>query len=125
MNDLWNNIVGGIASGLVTAGVLGLIAWLWRLRQQSILKELTGIMGRAIQHRNIATSPNEAAWVARAKEIEEEAVAKARQFSPTAGSLVEWLDKIDPWTVGSEGERYVSIINMVIERIRELLERHS
>ena len=85
-------------------------------------------MGKAIKHRNIGehrafTDENE--WIREAKSIEADAVAKANEHSSTAGSLVEWLDRVPPWDVNSEVEKYVSILSKVIERIRELLERNS
>ena len=122
--DLWANIIGGV----VTAILLALVAYLWDLRKQKILKKLTDIMGRAIEHRNIGeqrkfTDENE--WIQQARAIEDEAVAKARQLSITAGSLVEWLDRVPPWNVNSEVDRYISILSTVIERIRGLMERNS
>jgi len=123
-SDLWVNVVGGI----VTAGLLALIAYLWNRRRHKILHELTAIMGRAIQHRNNGeqkafTDKNQ--WVQEAKSTQDEAVAKASELSSTAGSLVEWLDRVDPWNMNNEVERNVSILSKVIERIRELLERNS
>lgn len=123
-DDLWANIVGGV----VAAGVIALIAYLWNRRRHRILKELTKIMGKAIKHRNIGKQgplPDEDKWIREAKAIESEAIAKAKNLSSTAGSLVEWLDNVDPWHVNSEVEKYVSILSKVIDRIRELLERNS
>src|SRR3990170_3125926 len=119
--DLWANILGGV----VAAGLIALAAYLWNRRRHKVLKELTVIMGKAIKHRNIGerqafTDQNE--WIREAKSIEAEAVAKANDLSSTAGSLVEWLDRVPPWDVASEGDQYVSILSKVIERIRELLE---
>jgi hypothetical protein len=118
------NIVGGV----VTAGLIALIAYLWNQRRHKILRELTVIMGKAIQHRNIGerkTFTDQDQWVHEAKLIQVEAVSKARKLSSTAGSLVEWLDRVDPWNMNNEVEKYVSILSKVIERIRELLERNS
>jgi len=122
--DLWANILGGV----VAAGLIALAAYLWNRRRHKVLKELTVIMGKAIKHRNIGerqafTDQNE--WIREAKSIEAEAVAKANDLSSTAGSLVEWLDRVPPWDVASEVDKYVSILSKVIERIRELLERNS
>jgi hypothetical protein len=123
-SELWANVL----SGVVAAGLIALVAFLWNRRRHKILRELTAIMARAIKHRNVGeqktfTDQNE--WIREAKSIEDEAVAKARQLSSTAGSLVEWLDRVPPWDVTSEVERHVSILSKVIERIRELLERNS
>ena len=68
-------------------------------------------MAKAIKHRNVGerktfTDQNE--WIREAKSIQDEAVAKARQLSSTAGSLVEWLDRVPPWDVTSEGEECVN-----------------
>jgi len=122
--DLWANIIGGVVAALLIA----LAAYLWDWRRHRILKELTVIMGRAIKHRNIGeqralTDENE--WIREAKLIEADSIAKANQLSSTAGSLVEWLDRVPPWVVTSEVEEYVSILSKVIKRIRELLERNS
>jgi hypothetical protein len=123
-SDLWVSIVGGV----VTAGLIALIAYLWNRRRHKILRELTEIMGKAIQHRNVGeqkafTDQNQ--WVQNAKSIQQEAVAKATELSSTAGSLVEWLDRVDPWNMNNEVERHVSFLSKVIERIRQLLERNS
>lgn len=123
-SELWANIVGGV----VTAGVLTLIAFLWDRRKHRILQELIKVMGQAIEHRNSGqqrTFADEKEWVQKAKKIEGEAVAKAKQLSPTAGSLVEWLDRVPPWNVSSEVDKYVSILGTVVERIRGLMERNS
>lgn len=85
-------------------------------------------MERAIKHRNNGESLNginEALWVQQAKVIENEAINKANDLSSSAGSLVNWLDRVDPWHTDSEVERMVSILSKVIERIRGLLERNS
>ncbi len=92
------------------------------------MSDLIQIMGRAIEHRNIGEHrafTDEKLWVQQAKEIEEMAVAKAKELSPSAGSLVEWLDRVPPWKVSSEVDKYVSFLSTVIERIRGLMERHS
>jgi len=123
-SELWANIVGGI----VAAGVLAVMVFCWDLRKHRILQELIGIMGQAIEHRNIGqhrTFVNEKEWIQKAKKIEEEAVANAKKLSPTAGSLVEWLDRVPPWDGTSEVDKYVSILSTVIERVRGLMERNS
>ena len=123
-SDLWANIIGGI----VAAVLISLVAYLWNVRKHKILKDLTEIMGRAIKHRNIGEQrafSDESEWIRQAKAIENEAVLKAKQLSSTAGSLVEWLDRVPPWNVTSEVDRYVSVLSKVIERIRGLMERNS
>ncbi len=133
MNELWANIIGGVVAALVIAGLF----WLKERRKHRILKELTEIMGKAIVHRNSVhelerlqdfTAADE--WIQKARALETEAVAKAYELSPSAGALVEWLDRIDPYIVDIDAisveiGRYTSILNKVIERIRELLERNS
>lgn len=122
--DLWNSIIGGV----VTAGLLSLIAYLWNRRRHKILSDLTEIMGRAIKHRNEGenkTYSDKDQWINTAKSIKEEAVSTATQLSPTAGSLVNWLDRVPPWNVTDDVERYVAFLSKTIERIRELLERNS
>ena len=108
--------------------LIGIGIRILNLRKHNILKDLTLIMGKAIQHRNIGEQrafTDEKDWIRKTKSIESEAVAKANQLSSTAGSLVNWLDRIDPWDVASEVDKYVSILSKVIKRIRELLERNS
>lgn len=122
--DLWANIIGGV----VAAALISLAAYLWDQRKHKILKDLTEIMGRAIEHRNIGerslfSDKNE--WIQQAKDIEEDAITKAKQLSTTAGSLVEWLDRVPTWNSSDEIEKYVAILSTVIERIRGLMERNS
>lgn len=122
--DLWISIIGGV----VTAGLLALIAYLWNRRRHKILSDLTEIMGRAIQHRNEGESKSysdEQQWINTAEAIKKEAESKAAQLSPTAGSLVSWLDRVPPWNTDDETEKWVSFLSKTIERIRELLERNS
>jgi len=122
--DLWANIIGGV----VAAALIAFIAYLWERRKHKILKDLTDIMGRAIKHRNVGKQrafTDQGKWIEEAKAIEAEAVKKASRLSSTAGSLVQWLDRVPPWSASSEVEKYVSILSKVIERIRELLERNS
>jgi hypothetical protein len=123
-SDLWANIVGGVVAALLFA----LLVFLWNLRKHKILKDLTEIMGRAIVHRNIGEKrayTDKGIWIQQAKDIENEAIEKAKKLSSTAGALVEWLDRVPPWTGDDEVERYVSILSKVIERIRELMERNT
>ena len=123
-SELWSNIVGGV----VAAGVLAVIAFSWDRRRHRILQELIRIMGQAIEHRNIGknrTFDDEKEWILKEKKIEEEAVVQAKKLSPTAGSLVDWLDRVPPWNVTSEVDKYVSILSTVIERVRGLMERNS
>lgn len=122
--DLWANIIGGV----VAAALIAMIAFFWNRRKQRILNELIEIMSRAIKHRNVGekgTFPSEQEWVQQAKLIDKEAVAKAKELSHTAGSLVEWLDRVPPWAATSEVDKYVSILSTVVERIRGLMERNS
>jgi hypothetical protein len=122
--DLWANIIGGV----VAAALVSLVAYLWDRRKHRILKDLIEIMGQAIKHRNIGEAKafsDKDDWIRQAKIIEENAVTKARQLSTTAGSFIEWLDRIESWKVGDDVERYVAILSKVIERIRGLMERHS
>jgi len=121
--DLWANIVGGV----VAAGLIGLGVCVKNWRKHRILMQLTEIMGDAIVHRNKGERKeytDENVWIQQATDIENKAIAKAKEFSSTAGSLVQWLDRTDePWT--TKRERSVKILSKVIVRIRELLERNS
>jgi len=122
--ELWSNIIGGV----VAAALIAIFARLWEIRKHKILKDLTEIMGQAIKHRNIGehcTFADENEWVRQAKKIEVNAVAKAKQLSTTAGSLIEWLDRVPPWNEANELEKYVSILSTVIKRIRGFMERNA
>lgn len=123
MDGLLSNVVGGVLAALAFAGIV----WLKDRRKHRILKELTEIMGEAIKHRNIGEKgpPNTAEWVKEAGRIERKAIRKAGELSSTAGALVEWLDRVEPYPRGSKKKQYISILNKVIERIRELMERNS
>ena len=114
--DVLANVVGGIVAAIFIAFFTGLRS----LYKQCVLKKLIKIMGLAIEHRNIGKSrsyANEEDWVRQAKFIEEEAIKIAKLLSPTAGSLVEWLDRVPPWKSNSQSERYVSILSTIIIRI--------
>jgi len=122
--SLWENIVGGIVAALF----IYLFFHMIERRKNRIMNELIEIMGKAIVHRNSGESKtfsDEDEWIEEAKDITNEAVEKAKELSGTAGSLVEWLDRIDPWSSDSELEKYVSILSKVVERIRGLMERKS
>jgi hypothetical protein len=121
--DLWANIIGGV----VAAVLFTLAVWLWNRQRRKILEELIEIMGRAIKHRNLGEQKafsDAKEWVQQAMSIEEEAVAKAKQLSPAAGSHVEWLDRVPPWDSTSDVSKYVSFLSKVIERIRELMQHY-
>ena len=123
-SELWANIIGGV----IAAGLITLIVYLRDRRKHKIIQELIEIMGEAIEHRNkgenkICDLPED--WVEKAKLIEIKAVNKAKQLSPTAGSLIEWLDRIPPRSEEGQVGFYVSILSAVIARIQGLMERHS
>jgi hypothetical protein len=121
--DLIANIVGGVAAALLFA----LIVYIWDQRRRRTLKELVDIMGKAIEHRNAGkrgSYANAETWVSDAKAIEEAAMFKARELSPAAGALIEWLDQVPPYSEG-EVNRYVAILSAVIERLRGLVEKHT
>src|SRR6478672_580065 len=101
-NDFWANMWANIIGGVVAAGLIGLLVYVRDRRKHRILKELTEIMGRAIEHRNRGErlkSPKkaQAEWIQQAKAIEKEAVLKANELSSTAGSFIQWLDRVPPW----------------------------
>jgi DNA-directed RNA polymerase delta subunit len=122
--DLWANIVGGI----VAAAILALVAYLWNLRKHRILRELTEIMTRAIDHRHKGKSrkfADDKEWIEKAKKIEHDAMTKARELSHTAGSLVAWRDRAPTDDEDTEIESHISHLSMIIDRIRGLMERHA
>jgi hypothetical protein len=119
---LWENIIGGIVAATLIA------IWIrWRERNKhKAIQELIVIMNEAIKHRNIGEGnrfDDAEVWVNQAKAIETKAVETARKISPTAGSLIHSLDRVPPWT--NEVELYTSILDVLIERIRGIMERHS
>jgi FAD/FMN-containing dehydrogenase len=122
--DLWANILGGIVAAALVAG----LAWVWDRRKHRILKELTGITGQAIRHRNAGEwkdYTDEEEWVRQAKVIEDKAIKAAKRLSSSAAALVEWLDRVEPHPDDDEVKKYIAILSKVVERIRELLERSS
>jgi hypothetical protein len=127
---LWENICGGFLAAILFAVVSYLLDQRKEKRKHQTLQELIDIMGKAIKHRNKGellqqSGEDYTEWIKQAKGIEKDAVLKARELSTTAGSLVEWLDRVPPWDRNSELERYISILTTVIDRIRGLMERNS
>ena len=119
---LWENILGGV----VAAALIAL--WVqWRERNKhTAIQELIIIMDEAIRHRNNGERgqyDDAKVWVQQAKAIEEKAVETAKKISPTAGSLIHSLDRVPAWS--NEVELYTSILDVVIQRIRGIMERHS
>lgn len=122
--DLWL----GVAIGLVTGVLLGLVPFVRLSYKNKALKELTKIMGQAIEHRSIGERRgfiDENEWVQQAKALEKVAVAKARKVSPGAGSLVEWLDRVPAWNANNDVEKYMAVLSLVIERIHGIIEGNS
>jgi|GEM_PF-6469041 len=126
--DLYSNILANIIGGFVAAALVTLAAYLWNLRKHKIIKELIVIMGQAIEHRNAGEKRkfiDEKEWIQKAKIIEKNVIAKAKELSSTTGSLFEWLDRVPPYDPGDEVEKYLAILSTIIARIRELMERNS
>lgn len=121
--DLLENIIGGIVAAIAFAGIVHLYQ---KDRRQKI-KDLIIIMGQAVEHRNASNNIdhiNPQEWITRAKEIETDAIKRANSISPAAGSMVEWLDQIDSYKHNDDVQKYIAILNKVIERIRWLLEKY-
>lgn len=121
--ELWANIVGGIVAAIAVA----VLFWLKDRRKRRILDELAEILDRVIKHRIIGknkTFTDVKEWIRQAEDIENEAIEKATELSPTAGALIASLDRlVQPWN--NKLSRSVAILATVSTRIRELLERNS
>lgn len=125
-------ILLGVVTGVATAAVLGTIAWVWRFRSESRVKQLGDLMGEIIVHRNagrhIVSDPAE--WVEKAKGLEQAAEQKAYKVSAASGLLIHWLGELNQ--IGVDGNvqdqnqrHYVDILTTVISRIRDTLGRHD
>lgn len=122
-----------VSIAVVVVGVLA-FGWKWwrHKRRARIIKDLSDLMGKAIQHENLGKHrvPDVQAWVANAKKIEDDAKSKAYELSEVSGKLVEWLGpdltaRVDANVDDLLQQQYMAILNKVIERIREILGRHD
>jgi hypothetical protein len=121
---LWENVWGGVIAAMLYALIVAVL----NLYKQFVLQVLIQIMGRAIRHRNNGEQgkfDDEELWVRQAKEIEKDAMVTARKLSATAGSLIEWLDRIPERNDSSVLQKYISILDVVIARIRGLMEKYA
>lgn len=121
---LWENVWGGVIAAILYAVIVAVL----NLYRQYTLQVLIQIMGRAIRHRNNGKRgkfDNEEEWIRQAREIENDAVNTAKRLSATAGSLIEWLDRVPDRDGVGERELYIGILSKVIERITGLMEKHA
>lgn len=121
---LWENVWGGVIAAMLYAVIVAVL----NLYRQYTLQVLIQIMGRAIRHRNNGERgkfDDEEEWVRQAKEIENDAVNTAKKLSATAGSLIEWLDRVPNKERSSEKDLYIGILSKVIERITGLMEKYA
>jgi hypothetical protein len=116
-SELWANIIGGILAAVIIASFTKYRDF----RKPRTMKELIAIMGVAIKIRNNGEGHHfndENIWVQQAIEIEQKAILKAKELSPTAGALIEWLDRIPPWDTSNRVQKYVSILDNYFKNSR-------
>ncbi len=96
------------------------------------MKQLGDLMGEIIEHRNAGCHvvPDPAAWVQKAKDLEQKAERKADKVSTASGILIHWLGefpeiRVDANVQDPHQKHYVSLLTAVIARIRETLGRHD
>jgi hypothetical protein len=85
-----------------------------------------------IEHRNqgLHLVPDPAAWVAKAKALEEEAERRADKVSKASGIMIHSLGEFPTFPVDRDvrdpqQKHYVSLLTAVISRIRDTLARHD
>jgi hypothetical protein len=122
----------GLVTGVATAAVLGIIAWGWRKWREWRVKQLGDLMGVIIELRNAGRHlvPDPAAWVQRAKDLEQEAERRADKVSKASGILIHSLGELPDFSVDADVQdphqmQYVRVLTLVISRIRDTLGRHD
>lgn len=120
--DLAVNAIGGIVAAIAFAAILN-------RRDQSrrqTLQDLIDITKRAILHRNIGERKDfvdATTWIDEAQAIEFEAIKIARKLSPAAGSLIDWLDRVE--FHDDDVDYWAAVLSKIIIRIQGVLERNS
>jgi len=122
----------GVATGVATAAVLGLIGLGWRQYRESRVGQLGDLMGEIIKHRNTGRHkvPVPAEWVIKAKAFEQQAEEQAFKVSRASGILIRSLGELKRMSVDRnvtdpQQIKYVNLLTTVISRIRDTLGRHD
>ena len=125
-------ILEGVITGVVTAGVLGIIVGLWRKYREWRVRQLGDLMQRIIEHRNKGRHlvPDTVEWVCEARELEQEAIERAGRVSKASKRLIDSLGELKKFSVDQNvtdpnQQHWVNMLTTVISRIRDTLERHD
>ena len=126
MNDIGTQIFLGVVTGVATAAVLGLIAWVWRFWREFRIKQFGDLMGKMIEHRDqgLQAGSDSAAWVRQAEQLEQEAEQKAKNVSASSWALIHMLDQADPNTQDPK-QQHLDKLTAMISMMQETLERHD
>ncbi len=122
-SELWSNIIGGIVAALVLSGVY----WFINSRNRRNINMLIEIEGESIELSNqgkYKQYDDIDEWVIQAKFIQIDAIEIATKISPSAGALITWLGTKDAHIPGDTRTYWISILDKVNERIREILKAH-
>jgi preprotein translocase subunit YajC len=128
-----SDLISGLIAGFVISGMFWFIESRKQKHRLNQVNALISIMGRAIKHRNKgediqasgqASDDEKEIWVNKAIIIKKEAIVKAKEINPASGAIIEWLDRIPPYTRGVEVQRWVSLLSETIGRIRTILEKN-
>ena len=126
MNDIGTQIFLGVVTGVATAAVLGLIAWVWRFWREFRIKQLGDLMGKMIEHRNagLQAGSDSALWVRQAEELEKEAERKAKNVSASSGALIQWPGEDEP-NVQDSKQQHIDKLTAMISMMQDTLARHD
>lgn len=117
-SELWSNIIGGVFSALLLAGLY----WAVNFNKRQNLKELVKVQKGIVELLNDELSfehleLNE--WSNKAFELHEIAIKTAEKISPAAGALIEVTDGVKS---GNPKDIVIPILNQTNERIRVILK---
>lgn len=122
-SELWSNVIGGVITGIVLAGLV----WLWNWNKRRHIKALIKIEDESIEHRNAGAAKeyeDTDKWSKEARIIHDKAFETANKISPAAGALIDLLGVVDPWDPTDTVSYWISILTKVNGRIRKILEHH-
>jgi len=126
MNDIATQIFLGVVTGVATAAVLGIIAWVWMFWREWHVKQLGDLMGKIINHRDqgLQAGSDSATWVRQAEELEQEAEQKAKNVSASSGALIQLLGEADAKDPDSK-QQHIDTLTAMISKMQDTLERHD